>query len=856
MHLKENGASANSNVKIREWAEYSWIDWSPGNTIHRYLSLEEDNILKDSIFSSFGQKFIRWETISPAINYYTNFAGIIVGDNTNDINVYHKGYNGTTFNLVSEIPTLLKMQFKDPWVVKTAPAYYQSPIGYKNLGLNAVYENVDNGGYSPILLNQNPNFLPNIPNYSISIPSSIHLTQTGKTHNLYLQSWSYSGATLQNPNSLNTGVVFTSSSSSLTANVKATQISDNTNSFTQNGQRKIIRTPDSYNTMHMVYESMGHVWYETSRDNGATWTMMNSGHPIDNGGGKCPSIDFIKLESDEIVVVIIYQEPRDGFFSNIIAKVYKGYVNYIDYQKIVVDYANDLYEYNDNPVLSIDSYGFIIIVWENSGLYYRYGGISSNGLTLIGNNATFLSGTTSYSKNPAIASCKIENSTEIAHLVWEENNTIKYYTFNSAPPGTIQTISTGSYSYNYSPSVIAGADGYARICWRGRYNLGSNSRVIFRSSNYNHFWYFGSNIRTPQITLADDNSNYFVMWNEASNNSTKFTDSQTLSNIYDLGCTGQAIQLSNGANKNYMYALVYNNQAQPYFFKTSPSVGSKYGLQKSNNASLLNAGRGAVVVKDTIGFYFMLHNLDVDNQSIEFIKATDSTVIDNISELNEYLISQPFAITDNSSFNFEVSYGISIPNAETASNILNGDNAVTYSLDLVDAESGKTLGNIEKLVFDKDNLPLNEGNAFKVNLEGMDGSKNVYLKIKAENNFGGKCLLTESYSDLESESFAKTNIKEINYKDLLVVKEYVLVQNYPNPFNPTTTINYQIPKDGFVTLKIYDVLGREVAVLVNENKSTGRYNINFNAGNLASGAYLYQLKVNDFVSTKKLVLLK
>ncbi len=346
------------------------------------------------------------------------------------------------------------------------------------------------------------------------------------------------------------------------------------------------------------------------------------------------------------------------------------------------------------------------------------------------------------------------------------------------------------------------------------------------------------------------------MWNEASNNSTKFTDSQTLSNIYDLSCTGQAIQLSNGANKSYMYALVYNNQAQPYFFKTSPSVGSKYGLQKSNSASVLNAGRGAVVIKDTIGFYFMLHNLDVDNQSIEFIKATDSTVIDNISELNEYLISQPFAITDNSSFNFEVSYGISIPNAETASNILNGDNAVTYSLDLVDAESGKTLGNIEKLIFDKDNLPLNEGNAFKVNLEGMDGSKNVYLKIKAENNFGGKCLLTESYSDIESESFAKTNIKEINYKDLLAVKEYALAQNYPNPFNPTTTINYQIPKDGFVTLKIYDVLGKEVATLVNDSKTTGSYNVEFNAGNLASGVYLYQIKVNDYTATKKLMLVK
>ncbi len=85
---------------------------------------------------------------------------------------------------------------------------------------------------------------------------------------------------------------------------------------------------------------------------------------------------------------------------------------------------------------------------------------------------------------------------------------------------------------------------------------------------------------------------------------------------------------------------------------------------------------------------------------------------------------------------------------------------------------------------------------------------------------------------------------------------FKLYQNYPNPFNPSTNINYQIPNDGFVTLKIYDVLGRKVATLVNENKKTGRYNVNFNASNLTSGVYLYQLKVNDFVSTKKLVLVK
>lgn len=86
--------------------------------------------------------------------------------------------------------------------------------------------------------------------------------------------------------------------------------------------------------------------------------------------------------------------------------------------------------------------------------------------------------------------------------------------------------------------------------------------------------------------------------------------------------------------------------------------------------------------------------------------------------------------------------------------------------------------------------------------------------------------------------------------------EYVLEQNYPNPFNPTTTIKYQIPKSGFVQLKIYNVLGREVAVLVNETKSEGEYSVEFDAGKLSSGVYLYKLQTDSYVETKKLTLIK
>ena len=87
-------------------------------------------------------------------------------------------------------------------------------------------------------------------------------------------------------------------------------------------------------------------------------------------------------------------------------------------------------------------------------------------------------------------------------------------------------------------------------------------------------------------------------------------------------------------------------------------------------------------------------------------------------------------------------------------------------------------------------------------------------------------------------------------------KTYSLDQNYPNPFNPTTTIKFSLPQNGFVTLKVYDMLGREVATLVNREMQASFKTIVFDASNLASGVYVYRLKVNDFTSAKKLLLMK
>ena len=85
---------------------------------------------------------------------------------------------------------------------------------------------------------------------------------------------------------------------------------------------------------------------------------------------------------------------------------------------------------------------------------------------------------------------------------------------------------------------------------------------------------------------------------------------------------------------------------------------------------------------------------------------------------------------------------------------------------------------------------------------------------------------------------------------------YLLEQNFPNPFNPTTEIKYYLPHKSFVTLKIFNVLGRPVSTLVNEEEPSGIYKVRFNASELNSGVYFYQLKANEFSDVKKMIVLK
>ena len=88
------------------------------------------------------------------------------------------------------------------------------------------------------------------------------------------------------------------------------------------------------------------------------------------------------------------------------------------------------------------------------------------------------------------------------------------------------------------------------------------------------------------------------------------------------------------------------------------------------------------------------------------------------------------------------------------------------------------------------------------------------------------------------------------------ITTYELKQNYPNPFNPVTNIQYQIVNQGMVSLKVYDMLGREVKTLVNEIKSPGKYIVSFDASSLSSGVYFYKISAGEFSDVKRMVLIK
>jgi hypothetical protein len=134
------------------------------------------------------------------------------------------------------------------------------------------------------------------------------------------------------------------------------------------------------------------------------------------------------------------------------------------------------------------------------------------------------------------------------------------------------------------------------------------------------------------------------------------------------------------------------------------------------------------------------------------------------------------------------------------------------------------------------------------------GSRLVYLAFGIEKIVGPSATMAADFTGKILTWLSGTTAIAEKSQQSKLPKNYFLGQNFPNPFNPTTTIQYSIPRAGFVTLKIYNLLGEELATLVAKQQIAGTHRINFNGEGFSSGIYFYQLQSGSFCATKKFVI--
>jgi hypothetical protein len=802
-----------------------------------------------------------------------------------------------------------KVEFADPWFIdypdpnfpKPGGGYYERNRGMKQSGPDALVFYERNSPFSPnwftpydgrqykgVFLNQDYN-IPGNPYYKVKVAQTQDITlyntgnPSGRTHRFYFQNWTYDAnkISLQTPSSNETAVVFKTSDAVLSANLKGTQLSQNSGAYNSNSQRKYVKTDNGY--LHCVYESMGKVYYEVSSNNGASWILQNEGSSISTSG-KQPAIDYHyfydSYSGDSYQQIVIVWQEQYGSNSKIkVAYFHRvfdtpaGRMEWIDTDDVAT-VTGTYSTTNCTPVVSY--YGSdlkVVFKNGNSGVLMCRQGLVNiiSGTYLYGSGPTTLTGTNSNSVNPSLAVNKSGAAT--ARLVYEQiqdisNSSVKYAVIvGSQISGSISTISTGSgYPLNFSPSISI-ANNYPVVSWIVWNNSGGGEiykRVATsRGTTWGTFQISGVEVNfvnNNSVTSASEKT--VIVWSEGTTPVTKWM--KRTSTIYStpasLSNSGIQSQVGNGTDYQYMSAMVFKNTSLPYYFLKSttdfsvenPGEEEGGGFNKiTETDTIVTFGRSGVADINGVEFAFNIGDILVGDSIIKFIEVPDTLVYSSFNELNEQTKTENFTLNTETEFYFtNIYYTVLKSNPDSS---LTETDAVNFKAELVNAATGEVAGTFDNITYNKNNLAKYASIDYQVDCSGIIPGE-YYLRLVTTVTGEAGYSLANIVND--NTTLAKKNYQAINFTGSEIPITYSLEQNYPNPFNPATTIRYQLPKDGMVTLKVYDILGAEVATLVNEEKVAGKYEVNFDASSLACGVYIYRLSINDYINVKKMVLVK
>jgi hypothetical protein len=271
---------------------------------------------------------------------------------------------------------------------------------------------------------------------------------------------------------------------------------------------------------------------------------------------------------------------------------------------------------------------------------------------------------------------------------------------------------------------------------------------------------------------------------------------------------------------------------------------------QSSLVAVFTINGGSITAKGGDIFYTTGSKSTLTVKGATTINASTGNIVNAASSSNVTFKMDGATLTGKLTTDATSSISATLQNSSSLTGNINTGNTASSITLTMDASSSWTLNANSYL-----SSIINTSGISGTSITNITGNGyNVYYNsnLSANSYLGGK-----TYSLVNGGKLMPQGTSEVEEKNELP-SEYKLNQNYPNPFNPSTIISYQLPLAGYVTLKVFDVLGNEVSVLVDEFQNAGNYNSQFSILNskLSSGLYFYKLQSGNFISTKKMILMK
>ena len=653
---------------------------NPGATIPTTTSAFETLQGDQVIYSA--QKYNSWlRNQSAEPNVLNHHVFYVEGKDNIYLSQFVPTYNGVTIQSnLAEAPTLSdSVGFFDPWYIDYPDPSYGSVK--RNEGMSApfisrsspFYPNsstlYSGNNYLGVFTNQSgpPYWKP--PYYSVSFPSQTYSIGS-ENHTLYFLNWSATGATVQNSTSLQTPVVFTSSSATVTANVKGLRLSNNSSTFSDNSQRKVVQTADGW--QHMVYEEtingVSHVFYENKPPNG-NWQIVKKGNNLwlDGSSGTSPSIDVETYNTSNFYpICIVWQEGGSISYASCVFSS-GNYIIYTSGTYATGEPAGSVL----SPSVALSIYGYFIVVYKSSispyGLKYYIGQLGNNNFVPYHG---IIANTNSNSSNPTVSATKGSLWFDIA---WQQLTLpppgpppVAIWTCSMDGNGNSTTpiqLSSSSMKVNSHVSIVSLPDG-PRVGWISDKN-GTGDPMQTQAVECNgwspgYYTTYYYSCKSISMSKLDDESNFYFTFSAIFstpgwNNYDFVVSGKSLSTYRNVSTNLTDIQLCNGPNSSDMFVTAYNNSAAPYYFQTSNSLGSA-GLSKTSSAPIVE-NREVVIENNSAGVCYSLGSITVDGNPVNFIQTAVQSSFDTtkrinagsmfitVDSVNKVMISEPFNCT-------------------------------------------------------------------------------------------------------------------------------------------------------------------------------------------------------------------